>query len=297
MKPAAFAYHRPDSLQAALDLLQQHGDEAKLLAGGQSLIPAMNFRLVQPAALIDLNRLTELDYVRETPEGGLRIGAMTRQRSLERDPLVRQRAPLIHEMMPYVAHPQIRNRGTLGGSLAHADPAAELPVAMVALGARFRARGPAGERWVPAEEFFRGMFFTALETGEILLEVELPPRPQRTGWAFLEVSRRRGDYAMAGVAVELRLAPDARCETVRLVFLNAGEQPLVASQAAASLQGRAVEPGAIEAAGRIAAAEVQPVGNIHASPEYQRHLVRVLTVRSLAKALERARNSRAEASH
>ena len=200
MKPAPFVYYAPRSLPEALALLAEHGD-AKPLAGGQSLIPAMNFRLAQPAALVDLNGVPELAFVREEAEGGeLRLGALTRHRTLETHPLVRQRAPLLAETMPHVAHPQIRTRGTVGGSLAHADPAAELPAVMTTLGARFRVQGPAGERWVAAGEFFTGLFATVLEPGELVVEIAVPALAPRTGWAFDEVARRHGDYALVGAA-------------------------------------------------------------------------------------------------
>ena len=187
MKPAPFEYQAPASLEAALDALARHGGDAKLLAGGQSLIPVMNFRLAEPALLIDINKLAELDFIRRDEEGHLRIGAMVRQRRLERDPLVAEMAPLLHEAVPFIAHPQIRNRGTFGGSLAHADPAAELPALAVALGARFRLQRAGGDRWVAAEDFFAGLFATALEPDEMLVEAAIPPSPARTGWAFLEV--------------------------------------------------------------------------------------------------------------
>jgi CO/xanthine dehydrogenase FAD-binding subunit len=169
MKPPPFEYFAPATTAEALALLTQYGYEAKPLAGGQSLIPTMNFRLAQPGILIDLNPVTELAYIRPGDDGGLRIGTMTRQRQVERDPLVAGRAPLIHETMPYIAHPQIRNRGTFGGSLAHADPAAELPAVTTALNARFRARSQRGERWLPANEFFVSLFATALESDELLV--------------------------------------------------------------------------------------------------------------------------------
>ena len=171
MKPAPFEYHAPDSIEEALTLVHNLGDEAKLLAGGQSLVPAMNFRVVQPTALIDLNRIKELDYVQQDGDC-LRIGAMTRERTLEFDPLIAQKFPLLNEAMQYVAHPQIRNRGTIGGSLANADPAAELPVLMLALDARLKVRNAAAERWVEAQDFFSGMFTTDLGTGEMLVEMQ-----------------------------------------------------------------------------------------------------------------------------
>jgi carbon-monoxide dehydrogenase medium subunit len=292
MKPAPFDYVAPASLAEALALKAQHGDDAKFLAGGQSLIPAMNFRLATAALLVDLNRLGELDYVHADEHGGLRLGALTRQRRLERDPLVGRHAPLLREAMPEVAHPQIRNRGTLGGSLAHADPAAELPVIAVALEARVRAQSAAGERWLPAAEFFQGLFTTALAADEMLVEVALPPLPPNTGTAFVEFARRRGDYALMGVAAVVTLDPAGRCQAARLVYLNAGDGPVTASAAAAELIGETSMPEVIaEAAAHAAKSEIDPLGNVHATPAYQRHLARVLTRRALERAFDRAQQT------
>src|SRR5689334_13477947 len=219
MKPAPFEYEAPASLDAALELLARYGGDAKILAGGQSLIPVMNFRLAEPALLIDINRVAELDFIRRDGDGTLRIGGLTRQRRLERDPLVAAAAPLLHEAVPFIAHPQIRNRGTLGGSLAHADSRAELPAVAVALRARLRLQRAGGDRWVKAREFFTGLLSTALEPDEILTEVALPATPPRTGWAFLEDARRHGDYAQVGVAAGVSLDEDGRCREARLVYL------------------------------------------------------------------------------
>lgn len=288
MKPAAFEYFAPQSLDAALALLAQHGGDAKPLAGGQSLIPAMNFRVAQPAILVDLNRLDELDYVRQADGGELRIGAMTRQRRLERELLVVRAAPLLHETIPYIAHPQIRNRGTIGGSLAHADPAAELPVIAMALDARLRLQSASGERWVAAGEFFQGLFTTALTPEELLVEIALPAMPPRTGWSFIEFARRHGDYALMGVAARVTLDEAGQCRQARLVYLNAGDGPVDARQAAESLRGRTLSTEAIDAAADLAADnEIDPTGNVHASAEYQRHLANVLTRRALKQAAER----------
>ncbi|OGT95820.1 MAG: molybdopterin dehydrogenase, partial [Gemmatimonadetes bacterium RIFCSPLOWO2_02_FULL_71_11] len=253
MKPAPFAYHAPHTLDEALALLAAHGD-AKPLAGGQSLIPAMNFRLARPAALVDLGGVAELRYVRA--EGGvLALGAMTRQAELERSDAVARLAPLVAEAMPHVAHPQIRNRGTVGGSLAHADPAAELPAVMVASEARLLLRGRAGERWIPAEQFFVGLFATALAPGELLVAIELPAPPPRTGWAFEEVARRHGDYALVGVAASVTLDAAGRCARARIVLLSVGDGPTLAVHAAQALQGREPTDAAVRAAGDAAAHE------------------------------------------
>jgi carbon-monoxide dehydrogenase medium subunit len=295
MKPAPFEYLVPDSLDATLAILDEHGGEAKLLAGGQSLVPAMNFRLLQPTMLVDLNNLTELNYIQHADGGGLRIGAMTRQSRLEHDPLVAGWAPLLHEAVPHIAHPQIRNRGTLGGSLAHADPAAELPVICVALDARFRIRSQDDERWIPAAEFFYGMFTTDLAFEEILVEVALPLLPANTGWSFLELARRRGDYAMMGVAVVVTLDEANICQYARLVYLNAGDGPVNATTAAELLQGEAASPAVIEAAAVMAAEqEIDPLGGIHTPVAFQRHLAHVLTRRALQQAFDRAHRRASE---
>ena len=289
MKPAPFEYHAPDSVEEALLLLQNSAGEAKLLAGGQSLVPAMNFRVVQPAVLIDLNRVSELDYVREEGQG-VRIGAMTRERTLEFDPLLRERYPLLAEAVPHVAHPQIRNRGTLGGSLSHADPAAELPVVTLALGARLKVRSSGAERWVDAQNFFSGMFNTDLAPDEMLMEIELPvPRP-RTGWCFLEVAPRAGDYAMMGLAALVTLDEKGSCQETKLVYLNAGDGPVDAREAAGLMAGQGISEELIDSVAAAASEqEISPFGNMHASVEYQRHLARVLTKKALKIAVGRAR--------
>lgn len=289
MKPAPFEYRSPDSLEEALEILGEHGGDAKLLAGGQSLVPAMNFRIVQPALLVDLNRLRELDYIEPLDRNGLRIGAMTRERRLEFNLLVDGSSPLLAEAIPHVAHPQIRNRGTLGGSLANADPAAELPVIALALGARMKVRSSKAERWVAAQDFFVGMFTTALAPEEMLVEVELPPVPAGTGSSFMEVAPRSGDYALMGIAALVTLDERGVCRQARLVYLNAGDGPVAAQEAARLLEGGAIDVEAIESAAALASEkEINPFGNLHASPEYQRHLARVLTRKALKQAAERA---------
>ena len=288
MKPAPFEYHAPNSIEQALELMRNHGDEAKILAGGQSLVPAMNFRVVQPSVLVDINRVPELGYIRE--DGGLlRVGAMTRERQLEFDPLIAKRTPLLAEALPFIAHPQIRNRGTIGGSLVNADPAAELPVLMLALNARLKARKVTGERWIEANDFFVGMFTTALDADEMLVEIELPFMPERTGWSFMEVSPRAGDYALMGVAALVTLDEGGKCRRAKLVYLNAGDGPVDAKEAAGLLEGEMVDEKRIEsAAGHGSDSEITPFGNVHTSPEFQRHLANVLTKKALAQALRRA---------
>lgn len=290
MKPAPFRYFAPSSVEEALEILAAHPD-ARPLAGGQSLIPAMNFRLARPGALVDLGRISTLRGVEPTDEGGVVIGATTPQREIGRHPLVAERCPLMHEAIPWIGHEQIRTRGTIGGSLAHADPSAELPAVVLALGGALHLQGPRGRRTVRAAEFFLGPMSTALQPGELLLSVELPPGPRRGGHAFEEVSRRHGDYALAGVAVQVALAEDATTRDVRLVLLSVGDTPLLAETAAIALRGRRAVPGLIEQAAAAVAAELDPPGDIHASADYRRHLARVLARRGLTRAFDRARAS------
>lgn len=288
MKPAPFEYFIPDSIEQALELLSEHGDDAKILAGGQSLVPAMNFRIQQPAVLIDLNRVPEFDYIFED-KNVLRVGAMTRYRQLEFDSLVSKRTPLLHETIPFIAHPQIRNRGTIGGSLVNADPAAELPVLMLALNARLKVRNASSERWIDAQDFFVGMFSTALAADEILVEIEIPVMAERTGWSFMEVAPRAGDYALMGVASLVSIDEDRKCKEAKLVYLNAGDGPLEAKEAANSLKGEKITDNLIESAAKHGSDnEITPFGNVHASPEFQRHLANVLTKKTLKRALRRA---------
>lgn len=288
MKPAPFEYHVPGSLDDALALKNQYGDEAKILAGGQSLVPAMNFRVVQPTVLIDLNRVQELSYIREDGEA-IRVGAMARERHLEFDASIEKHTPLLHEAVPFIAHPQIRNRGTLGGSLVHADPAAELPVLMTALRTRLKAKNTSAERWIEAKDFFAGMFTTALEPDEILVEIELPFSPPRTGWSFMEVAPRAGDYAMMGVAALVTLDESGKCKGAKLVYLNAGEGPVEAKEAGQLLEGETLNDELIEsAASKASQEEINPFGNVHTSPEFQRHLANVLTKKALKQAMQRA---------
>lgn len=296
MKPAPFKYYAPSTVDEALARLAEHGWDAKVLAGGQSLIPMMNFRLAQPSVLVDLNGVSELFYIRPGKDGGLSIGAMARQRQVEFDPLVAQRAPMLHEALPKVAHPQIRSRGTLGGSIAHADPSAELVALSVARDGRFRLRSKQrGERWVAASDFFLGLFTTVLEPDELLMEVVLPPMPPRSGWSFMEVARRHHDFALVGVAAiatldQARDPANAKCEQARLVYFSVGDGPVEALQAEAVLKGQEPTPEAIlEAAETAGNLDVDPNSDINASAEYRRHLVKVLGRRALTEAFARAR--------
>jgi carbon-monoxide dehydrogenase medium subunit len=291
MKPASFEYYRPQTVDEALALLAEHAGDAKPLAGGQSLIPAMNFRLATPAVLVDLNALADLAYIRDDGEG-LRLGSMTRQRSVERSASVARHAPLIHETMPSIAHPAIRTRGTVGGSLAHADPAAELPAVMLALNATFNLRSRTRSRSVQAGDFFGGLFSTAIEPGELLTEIEIPKATHRSGYAFQEVSRRHGDFALVGVASWVSLDDRGRCGDARIALLSVGDRPMLAEQAAAALSGQAPSAEAIRAAADAAAhKDIDPSSDLHASAKYRRHLASVLTRRVLGIAFTRAESS------
>src|ERR1700685_759853 len=289
MKPAPFRYVAAQTIEHALALKAEHGDEARFLAGGQSLVPTMNFRLTQPAMLIDINPLTELAGLKNGAGDRVRIGALTRYRTLERDPKVADRLPLSAEALPHIAHPQIRNRGTIGGNLAHADPASEMPAIVLALAGRLRAKSQHRERWIAASDFFVGALATALETDEMLVEVELPPVPPRSGMSFMEVARRRGDFALIGVACSVQLDETGRCRAARIALCHAGDTPILAEDAGASLAGEPISSSAIDQAADLVQRAIDPGGNVHASEEFQRHLAGVLTKRALATASERAR--------
>ncbi len=289
MKPAPFKYVAPNSLNDVLEALHEYGFDAKLLAGGQSLVPVMNFRLAQPSVLIDLNTVSDLDYIRRDADGTMRFGSMVRQNRLERDLLVKEHLPLLHETMPYIAHPQIRNRGTFGGSLAHADPAGELPLIAVALNGRFHVQNKTSNRWVNASDFFHALFETDCSDEEMITEIELPPLPANTGTAFTEVARRHGDYALGGVAAIVTVDENQTCTHARLVYLNAGEVPMVAEKAAQILVGEKMsEELLLETAVIASTQEIEPTTDIHANDEYKRHLAKVLTIRALKTAFERA---------
>jgi carbon-monoxide dehydrogenase medium subunit len=293
MKPPPFEYLAPETLEHALEALEQHGFAAKVLAGGQSLVPLLNFRLAEPAVLVDMNRVAELDYLEVDEADDLRIGAMTRQSTLERDPRVAQIAPLVAEAVPWIAHPQIRNRGTVGGSLAHADPAAEMPALAVALDARLEIRGPGGSRTVKAEDFFVGLMTTDLAPDELLTGMTIPRAAPRTGWGFAEIARRKGDYAHVGVAAVVTLDESLAVRTARIVYLSVGETPIAARRAAASLEGGRLGDEEIAEAARLAAREeIEPTDDIHATADFKIHLAEVVGRRALAAARERARGAK-----
>jgi carbon-monoxide dehydrogenase medium subunit len=283
MKPAPFDYHRPASLGETFELLERYGDDGRVLAGGQSLVPALNMRLATPRAVIDINRLPGLDAIRPTPEG-LVIGALARHDAVERSPLVHEQAPLLALAMPYVGHAAIRTRGTFGGSLALADPAAELPACVVALDAIIRVEGRRGRRDIAAADFFQGVYTTALAPGELVTEVVVPRAG--TGWrsGFQELARRHGDFALAGLAARAR-AEGERIVEWRLVFFGVGAVPVRARGAEAALSA-ATDAPTIAAAQRGLETELDPPGDVHGSPALRRHLARVLLARVVAQLAE-----------
>ncbi len=284
VKPPQFRYVAARCLDEALAVLRDEGD-AKLLAGGQSLMPMLNFRLVRPSVLVDINRIPD-PGVQEMP-GGLRLGALTRHAALQSSPLVRARFPVLAAAMAHVAHVAVRNRGTLGGSLAHADPAAELPMLARLLGARIHARSAAGPHSFDADGFFVSALTTALRPDEMLTAIELPFLPDGTGWGFEEHARRHGDFALAAVAVTLG-ATEGRMRNVRIAMMGVGDTPLRAAAAEAELEGAAFGPAALTAAARAVREASAPNSDLHASADYRRHLVGVLAERALAAAWRRA---------
>ncbi len=290
MKPPLFEYVAPASVDEAAAELARHGNEAKLLAGGQSLLPLLNMRLASPGRLIDLNRVTGLAYVEER-DGGVAIGAMTRQRALERSAVVAARVPLLAEAIPWVGHVAIRSRGTLGGSLAHADPAAELPAVAVCLDARVTVRGPTGVRTLPARELFLAPMTTALRATELLVEAWFPVAPPRSGAAWIELARRHGDYALVGIAAVVTLTDDVVTEA-RLALTGVGGAPVRATDAEARLAGRPLAPERLEEAASAVREAIRPEADIHATADYRRHVAGVLTVRALRMAAARARAAR-----
>ena len=297
MKPPPFEYVAAATLDEALEALSDTSLETRPLAGGQSLVPMLNFRLAAPERLVDLNGIEELARVEEMEDGGLRLGAMVRHRQLEHESLIAQRAPLLAEAAGFIAHPQIRSRGTVGGSVAHADPAAELPAVLLTLGARVRIAGRSrdgedgsrAQRTLDLAHFFLGPFYSVLEPDELLTAIEVPPSVAGEGTAFDEIARRRGDYALAGVAARVRLNSGGVCDDAAISLVNGGSTPCLMREAARTLVGAQPTPEAIEAAAATCAETSDPAPDMHANEAYRRHLIRVLTERVLLRAAARAR--------
>ncbi|MGQ0551301.1 MAG: FAD binding domain-containing protein [Armatimonadota bacterium] len=301
MKPPAFLYAAPESVEETLALLAEYGSEAKLLAGGQSLMPLLNMRLARPAVLIDLNRVKGLDHI-TAANGEIRIGAMTRQRAAERSPVLASRLPLITDALRWVGHAQIRNRGTVGGSLAHADPAAELPAVAAALDATLMVRGQNGTRALSSGEFFVGYLTTAIEPAEVLTEIRIPVMTRDAGWAFAEISRRHGDFALVGTAAVIHTDSGERCRDVRLAFTGVGPTPVRIREAEAAVEGQRLmkdgesgrggagrlDDALLREVAQIVSGRLQPESDIQASAEYRKHVAGVLARRALTAAAARA---------
>jgi len=287
MIPAPFDYHRPSSLDEAIGLLTKHGEQAKVLSGGMSLLPTLKLRLGSFAHLVDINRIPGLDGIKE--EGGaLRIGAMTRQAALERSELIRKKYPILADAVPLIADPLVRNRGTVGGNVANGDPANDQPAIMIALGATLVARGPKGERTIAANKFYTGLYETALARDEILTEIRIPVPPAKSGGAYQKLKRKTGDFAVAAVAVQLTLDARGAVASCGIALTNAGPTPLEAAEAAKFLTGKTPDAKTIAEAAKLAAAKCDPSADHRGSIEYKKDMARVLAARALQTAFERA---------
>ena len=299
MKTPRFEYHAPREVEEVISLLAEHGDEAKVLAGGQSLVPLLAMRLARPAHLVDVNEVAGLAGIGER-DGTVSFGATTRERVAERSAVVSELLPLMAEALPFIGHVSIRNRGTVGGSMAHADASAELPAVAVLTGAEMVVRNAGGERVIPADGYFAGHFATAMDDDELLVEVRMPVGPPGAGWAFQEVARRHGDFALVGVAAMVALDSERRVEEARIAMIGVADRPLRAAKAEATLRGAAIpDAGAVAAAGgagnaALAAAvedavrDLAPASDVHGSGEFRRHLARVTVRRAVAAAAVRA---------
>jgi carbon-monoxide dehydrogenase medium subunit len=287
MIPPSFEYLRPKTIPEAVAFLQQYGDEAKILSGGQSLIPMMKLRLARPGYLIDINRISGLSYIKE--EGGfLKIGGLTREAELESSPVVRSKYPIIVDTAHVIADPQVRNLATVGGNLAHGDPANDHPATMVALGAQIVATGPGGERIIPIEDFFLSLFSTALKHDEILTEIRILIPPPRSGGAYFKLERKVGDFATAAVAAQVTLDDKGTCQKVGIGLTNVGPIPVKARKAEEFLRGKKLDEANIRQAAQLAADESEPSADLRGPVEYKKGLVKELTKRALSRALERA---------
>jgi carbon-monoxide dehydrogenase medium subunit len=291
MIPPSFDYHVPNSVQDAIDMLKKYGSDAKILSGGMSLIPLMKLRLAEPAHLIDINRISGLNQVKEA-EGFLRIGALVREADLEKSELIRSKYPLLLDTILVIADPLVRNRATIGGNLAHGDPANDHPATMLALEAEVVAIGPQGERWIPVTSFFTDLFTTALSSDEVLTEIRIPIPPPGSGGAYCKLERKVGDFATAGVAAQLTVGKDDLCERVGIGLTNVGVTPIKARKAEEGLRGKKIDGESIKRAAQLAAEESEPTADLRGSEEYKRDLVRVLAVRALNRALERSRGGK-----
>ena len=288
MIPARFDYVAPSTLDDAVTLLREHGGDAKVLSGGQSLIPMLKLRLAAPTVLVDITRIDGLEYIEER-EGALRIGALAREADLEQSPIVRDRYPLLYDTARVIADPIVRNSATICGNVAHGDPGNDHPATMIALDASFVLHGPNGTRTVAARDFFVGLFTTVLEPDEILTEVVIPTPPPRSGGAYFQLERKVGDFSTAAVAVQVTLDGTGICQRVGIGLKNVGPTPIHVNSAEAFLQNKPVDPATIAEAASLAASAAEPVADRRGSEDYKRDVIRVLTSRALALAGRRAR--------
>jgi aerobic carbon-monoxide dehydrogenase medium subunit len=291
MIPPSFDYYAPNSVSDAIGMLKQYGSEAKILSGGMSLIPLMKLRLAEPTHLIDINRISGLDDIKEA-DGFLRIGALVREVDLEKSELIRSKYPLLLDTTLVIADPLVRNRATIGGNLAHGDPANDHPATMLALEAEIVAAGPKGERKIPVTSFFTGLFTTALNSDEILTEIRIPIPPPGSAGAYFKLERKVGDFATAGVAVQLTVGKGDICERAGIGLTNVGMTPIKAKRAEEALRGKKIDAESIKRAALLAAQESEPTADLRGSEEYKRDLVRVLTIRALSRAFERSRGGK-----
>jgi carbon-monoxide dehydrogenase medium subunit/2-furoyl-CoA dehydrogenase FAD binding subunit len=283
MKPCAFEYFNPQSVQEAIELLDRYGDEAKIIAGGQSLVPMMNFRLARPEILIDISAIKELEYIK-TEGDELVIGALARERDIEQSPLVLEKWPFLSKAISFIGHSAIRNRGTIGGSLVHADPSAEIPTSLCALNGKVKVVGPSGEKILEPEEFFLTYLTTSLEPSDLLVEVRIPALPEKTGWSFGELSRRSGDFAIVAVGILLFTETPGVCREARISMGGVASTPVRAEEAEALLAGQKITEKLIAAAAQQAAEETDTEPDYHASAEYRMDMARVFVKRGLQEA-------------
>jgi carbon-monoxide dehydrogenase medium subunit len=283
MFPSRFEYYCPKTLEEALPILCEYQDEAKVLAGGQSLVSVLKLRLANPKCLVDINRIKGLSYIREEVDGRISLGAMTTYADIKDSKLLQDRCPLLPQTAAVVGDVQVRNRGTIGGSIAHADPAGDMPAAILALGADLRAVGPKGERWMKALDFFQGMYATELSPDEILTEIRLPVLKGRK-YAYLKAARRPSDFAIVGVATCLKMAPDGSCEDISIGVTGVTDKPYRADAVEAKLKGTKLDAKALESAAPSITKDIDVIGNMHASEEFRTHLAKVYLSRVIQAA-------------
>ena len=288
MKPFSFEYFKPNNIDEAISLLNGYGEDAVILAGGQSLIPLMNLRLARPKYIIDINKIAELSYIKDT-NGGLSIGALTRHREIEKSDIIKSKYPILSKTVSLIGNPQIRNWGTIGGSISHADPAGELPTLLLALNGKVKVVGNQGEREIDGDDLFLGYLTTSMEKTEILREVYIPEISPKMGWEFVELTKRSHDFAIVSVAILMSIDNAGKCNDVRISLGGVGSMPVRAKGAEEFLMDKAINDDSIKEAANIASEEAEPESDIHASAKYRKEMVKVFVNRGLISALDRVR--------